>query len=102
MGQQLSTLLLQALRAQPDLNPFAIRDQTLDSLNTGGDKGKVFLETEFGALYRLYFFCGGCVQEALAAVLACLILAVILLLCLIIIALLLHSTFRSARKEKES
>ena len=34
MGQQLLTLLLQALRAQPDLNPFAIRDQTLDSLNT--------------------------------------------------------------------
>ena len=52
-------LLLQALRTQPDFNPFALRDQTLDSLNTGGDKGKLFLETEFGALYRLYFFCGG-------------------------------------------
>ena len=33
MGQQLATLLLQALRTQPELNPFAIRDQTLDSLN---------------------------------------------------------------------
>ena len=43
MGQQLSTLLLQALRAQPDLNPFAIRDQTLDSLNTtwGEEKAAV-------------------------------------------------------------
>ena len=93
---------MQALRTQPELNLFAIRDQTLDSLNTGGDKRKLFLETEFGALYHLYFFCGGCVQEALADVLACLILAVILLRCLVSIALLLHSTFRSARKERES
>ena len=35
-------------------------------------------------------------------VLACLILAMILLFCLVIIALLLHSTFCSVRKEKES
>ena len=62
MGQQLATLLLEALRTtKPEVNPFAIRDENLVSLNTGGDKGKAFLETEFGALYRLYFFCGGCV-----------------------------------------
>ena len=54
MGQQLATLLLQALRAQPDLNPFAIRDQTLDSLNTGEMSSEATAELFFEAVVRFY------------------------------------------------
>ena len=86
--------MIEALQdSRPDLNPFTLRDQTLSALNIGGDKGNDFVQTEFGQLYRLYSFCGGCVQEALAVFLACLILTVIFLLYLVIIVLLLYSTF---------
>ena len=34
MGQSLARLLIEALRdSSPDLNPFALRDQTLSALN---------------------------------------------------------------------
>ena len=52
MGQSLARLLIEALRdSSSDLNPFALRDQTLSALNIGGDKGNNFVQTEFGQLY---------------------------------------------------
>ena len=47
MGQSLARLLIEALRdSSPDLNPFALRDQTLSALNNSNVNSTP--ETELG------------------------------------------------------
>lgn len=55
-------------------------------LNSGGDKGKVFFADSYGEVFRLFFFCGGCVKELVSVLI---VLGVILIVLALVTALLL-------------